>query len=73
MIYADSSSLVMENELTLTAKLVPLPGKGDRKAGDAWRVIHAQYEDLQKSVTPPQEKQASEEESKLQDEEDTEE
>lgn len=39
----DNTSLQLKNGITISAKLVPLPGNATRKAGDSWKVIHAQY------------------------------
>jgi len=44
VLYANGTCLDLQNGQTLTAKLVPLPGKGDRKAGEAWRIVHAQHD-----------------------------
>lgn len=34
----------LEHDQILTAKLIPLPGNQNRKAGEAWRIVHLQQE-----------------------------
>jgi hypothetical protein len=37
------TSVLLENGMTLSSKLIPLPGNQNRKAGEAWRVVHLQH------------------------------
>ncbi len=42
-IRSGSTSIDMANGLVLTTKLIPLPGNEERKAGEAWKLVHPQY------------------------------
>lgn len=52
VIYANTSCLDLQDGQTLTAKLLPLPGRGSRKVGDSWKLVHAQFADIH--ALPPQ-------------------
>ena len=61
ILYADSTCLDLQNEQVLSAKLVPLPGRGERKAGEAWKLIHAQLESYAEISSPPEQSKDEEE------------
>ena len=65
-LYANSTCLDLQDEQVLSARLVPLPGRGERRAGEAWKLIHAQLESSGEISLPPQ---VSKDEEKLYEEE----
>jgi len=61
MLYRNATCLALEDGDILTAKLVPLPGRGERKVGEAWKIVHTQQVSLREHAIPKPQQEPDEE------------